>query len=528
MERLVRILREGAIPAGSLLIVVAIIASTVTPAGWRIWAIGGTGAVLLLAGLVLDRERVLAALRGRRARAAGASIGYSLTVIAVLVLVNVLAARYHLRRDLTETQAFTLSEQTIKVLESLPRDVQITYFYTDVQPGRQKLEDLLKEYRIRSRRLSTRMIDPDKNPGDAKRYGISEYGTIVVESGKQESRTTAADEESLTNAILKVTRDRERIVYVTTGHGERGLEDADRGGLSLLKTELEKQHYAVRPLVLTQGVPADASVVLVAGARKPFLDAEARMIRDHVEGGGRLLLLQDPETGPGLAGLLEAYGLRVRDDVVVDKVSQLFGGDALIPMVPGNGYDEFHPITKTFRFQTFFPLASSVEIAADLPEGVVATRLAQTSEYSWGETSREEIRSGRIALTAGPDVRGPLVIAATAQRRLPSPAAGEAGEGKEGGERPPDRETRLVVFGDSDFLSNAYFNASGNGDLALSAIAWLAEQEELVSIRPKTTAPRLVILTPGEIFFYFWSIVALAPVVIVVAGVAIWVRRRKL
>jgi ABC-type uncharacterized transport system involved in gliding motility auxiliary subunit len=523
----VKVLKDGAIPAGSLLLIVAIIAGTMDPPAWMVWTIGGTGAALLAAGVVLDRERVIATLRGRRARAAGASIGYALTVTAVLVLVNVLAARHHWRKDLTENQAFTLSEQTVKVLESLPRDVSITYFYTDVQPGKQKLEDLLKEYRLRARRLTTRAIDPDKSPGDAKRYGISEYGTIIVESGKQEARTTSADEESLTNAIIKVTRDRERIVYVVTGHGERDPEQSERAGLSLLKAELEKQHYTVRPLVLNQGVPQDASVVIVAGPRKPFLEAESRMIREYLERGGRALVLQDPETATGLQDVVAAYGVTVRDDVVVDKVSQLFGGDALVPMVPGNGYDEFHPITKTFRFQTFYPLAASVDIRSDLPPGVVATRLAQTSEYSWGETGKEEIRSGRISLNEGADVRGPLTLGVAVSRRQDAPP--ETGEEKDAGApKPAAPETRLAVFGDSDFVTNAYFNASGNGDLALSVVAWLAEQDELVSIRPRTSEPRLVILSPREVFFYFWSIVALAPILIVIAGVTIWVRRRRL
>lgn len=523
-----KVLREGALPAGALLLVLAIIIGTMVPTGWIVWTIGGTGAGLLVMGLVLDRGRLLAALQGRRMRAAGASIGYTLTVIAVLILINFLAARHHLRIDLTENQAYTLSEQTVKVLETLPRDVSVTVFTTDVHPGTQRLGDLLKEYRLRGRRLTTRTIDPDKSPGDAKRYGITEYGTIVVESGKQEARTTTADEESLTNAIIKVTRDRETSIHFTSGHGEPALDDAERGGLSLLKAELEKQNYAVRPLVLNQGVPADAGVVVVAGAARPFLEAEARMLRDYLDRGGRLLQLQDPDTDPGLAEALGAYGIRVRNDVVVDKVSQLFGGDALVPMIPADGYDEFHTITKSFRLQTFFPLASSIEVSAELPPGVTATRLAQTSEYSWGETDRAQIRSGRISLDEGSDERGPLTLAAAAGRALEAPP--RTGDGESGGEspKPAAPETRLVVFGDADFVKNAYFNAQGNGDLALNALAWLAEQEELVSIRPKRAEPGLLILTPRELFFYFWTIVALFPLIIVIAGVAIWVRRRKL
>ena len=216
----------------------------------------------------------MALLKGKRARAAGASAGYVLTVLAVLVLANFLAGRHHKRFDLTENQSFSLSEQTVKVLEGLPREVTVTAFFREAEPSKQKLEDLLTEYRYHSPKLTVRFIDPDTHPGDAKRYAITDYGTIILESGKQESRVNAADEESLTNALIKVTKDREKAVYVTTGHGEHSTADSERNGVSLLKAELEKQHYAVKPLVVGQGVPSDATVVVIPGPQKPFMDAE--------------------------------------------------------------------------------------------------------------------------------------------------------------------------------------------------------------------------------------------------------------
>jgi ABC-type uncharacterized transport system involved in gliding motility auxiliary subunit len=522
------VLKEYGGWAGAFLAILAIILATLADerAVW-ILSMGGLGAVLIVAGLALNRERVVAVLKGKRARAAGASVGYTGTVVMVVVLVNFLAVRHHKRFDLTENGAFSLSEQTVKVLQALPRGVTITAFYQEVEPTKQKLQDLLEEYKYRTPKLTVRYIDPDKNPGEAKRYGVTEYGTIVVESGKQESRVKTPDEESLTNALIKVTKDREHAVYFVAGHGERSLADGDRNGLSALKGELEKQHYAVKDLALTQGVPADASVVVIAGPQKPFLDAEARMIGDYLDRGGHLFYMQDPGTDPGLAAVLSRYGAAVRKDVVIDKVSQLFGGDARIPMVAADGYDEFHPITKTFRFQTFYPLASSVDVKKNnLPEGVTATELAKTSQYSWGETSEAEFKSGHMKLDEGADTKGPVTIGAAFTKKVDSKAPPEEKKGDQ--PSPAPAETRLLVFGDSDFLSNAYVNASGNGDLALNGIAWLAEQEDLVSIRPKTSVPRIVILTPQQARFYFWSIVALGPIIITVLGVGIWSRRKKL
>ncbi len=515
---------------GAILLALAVVVYGMVPEhATYVLAVGAFGLALVVAGLVLNRDRVIAVVQGKKARAAGASAGYTLTVLAVIVLVNFLSARHHRRFDLTESKSFSLSEQTVKILESLPREVTVTAFYREAEPTRQKLQDLLAEYRYHSPKLSVRYIDPDTHPGDAKRYGITEYGTIVVESGKNESRTSTPDEESLTNAMIKVTKDRERVVYFTTGHGERDLSVSERNGASLLKGELEKQHYTVKPLVLGQGVPQDATVVAVAGPQKPFLEAEVRMVQDFLQKGGHLLYLQDPETDPGLGNVLAAYGVSVRNDVVVDKVSRLFGGDYLVPLVPADGYDEFHPITKTFRFQTFFPIASSVEIKSSLPTGVTATKLAQTSPLSWAQPDNGELKTGHLTLKEGTGLKGPVPIAAAVTRKVDqaAPPPARPASTKEG-ESKSAAEVRLVVFGDSDFLSNGYFNASGNGDLALNVVAWLAEQEDLVSIRPKTSLPRIVILSPAEVRLYFWSIVALAPVTIAVVGVGIWWRRKKL
>ncbi len=523
-------LKSYGIGFGALLLALAFILSSIVPERRAyVGSIAIFGMVLLVAGLWLDRVRVLALLKGRKVRAAGASAGYALTVLAVVILVNFLAARHHKRFDLTESKEFSLSEQTIKVLESLPREVSVTAFYPDAEPTKQKLEDLLGEYQYHTRRLSVSYIDPYTHPGDAKRYGISDPNTIVVESGKNESRVNTVDEESLTNAIIKVTKDREKVVYFTTGHGERDLSGSEKNGLSALKGALEKQHYTVKPLVMSQGVPDDASVVVITGPQKAFLEAEVRMVEEYLHKGGHLMVLQDPEGSPGLGAVLGEYGVAVGNDVVVDKVSRLFGGDYLLPLVPADGYDEFHAITKTFRYQTFYPLASSVEIKSSLPEGVTATKLAQTSPLSWAQPDSGELKTGHITLKEGSGTKGPITIAAAVSKKIDTgPGTATETASQKGTEAKSAAETRLVVFGDSDFLSNGYFNASGNGDLALNSIAWLAEQEELVSIRPKSSQPRIVVLSRQQVLYYFFTIVAVAPIAITVVGVAIWWRRKKL
>jgi ABC-type uncharacterized transport system involved in gliding motility auxiliary subunit len=525
-------LRDFGAGVGALLTVLGLIMTSIVPERQHLTlTIAAIGLLVMVAGLALNRARVAAALRGRRARAASASVGYTLVVLAVVILINFMAGRHHKRFDLTENHDFSLSEQTIKVVEGLPREVTLTSFSRETDPGTQKLKDLLAEYSYHNSKLTVRYVDPDKNPGEVKRYNVTELGTIIVESGKQETRINASDEEALTNALIKVTSDKERVVYATTGHGEHGLEDKERAGLALLKGALEKQNYVVKPLTLNQGVPADASAVLVAGPAKPFLEAEVKMISDYLDRGGRLLLMQDPGVNAGFDAILARYGAAVRKDVVIDKVSQLFGGDARIPMVPPEGYDHVHPITKSFAFQTMYPLASSIDIKSPLPPGVTAVALAKTSDMSWGETSEEEFKTGHIQLNEGVDTRGPITVAAALEHKAEPAEPPKAPDGSTPDSPDPKAsgpDSRIVLFGDSDFAGNNYFNAGGNGDFALSGIAWLVEQGELISIRAKTTTPRVVILSPAQVFYYFWSIVAVAPLTIALVGVFIWYRRKRL
>ena len=123
--------------------------------------------------------------------------------------------------------------------------------------------------------------------------------------------------------------------------------------------------------------------------------------------------------------------------------------------------------------------------------------------FSWGETSEAQLQGGeRTQLDEGVDTRGPVTLGAAvvaggaqegeveqepAEEGEPSDTDGESDRADDAMKAP---ETRLLLFGDSDFPSNTYFQLAGNGDLVLSGIAWLAEQGELVSIRPKTTTPR--------------------------------------
>jgi len=432
-----------------------------------------------------------------------------LIVLALLILFNFLGNRHHGRFDTTAGNRFSLSDHTVKLLKSLQRDVTVSAFFK----GENKLlRDLLSEYTYGSKHVIFRFIDPDKEPGITKRYGITQYGTIVVESGDKEEKIDTILEQDLTNAILKVTREGKKVIYVLQGHGEKMIDSAEPTGFSVAKEALENENYQVKELVLAlqEEVPQDCAVLLIAGPQKEPLPGELESMEAYLGRGGKLLAMVDPSPAAHLSSFLAKWGLNVGQNLVIDAsgVGRLFGTGPAMPLVTSY---EPHAITEKFNIMTFFPMARSITPSSSPPEGMQVQSLLKTGPNSWGET---ELSSSKVLFDQDKDLEGPVTIAAVVDQE--EIADTTVSQGK----------TRLVVLGDSDFASNAYFTFSGNGDLFMNAISWLAEEEDLISIRPKDVEDRRVSLTPRQSKMIFYISVILMPLAVLVLGTMVWLRRR--
>ncbi len=495
-------------------------------AGAAVWLSYGTGAwkgraglgLLLLgvAGLAAYFAVHFARFRTRSARlnfifASNLAV-VVLLVTAIVAAVNYLGARVHQRVDLSAGRVHSLSPQSVQVARGIRKDLVIKAFFGKENRGRQPFLALLEIYRFHNPRIRAELIDPFLKPEMVKRYDIKLDGTLVFEYEGKSTRSEEATEEAITNAIVKVTRRTEKTVYFTLGHGEPGSGDKGEAGYSEARSGLEKLSYKVKDLVLFQepSVPADAAAVIVAGPRKPLLAKELLLLEDYLDKRrGRLLLLLDPGQGAELKPLLAKRGLALEENVVVDAdpLSQFMGGNYFMPVVAK--YPE-HAITRGFGYATMFPLARGVARLAPAPAGVTVDFLAATSPESWGET-RYEAESETERISKDPeDKAGPIDIAAAAESA--------AGGGK----------SRLVVVGDSDFALNQYYFFQANGNFLNNAVSWLAEEQDLIAIAPKVTAPRTISLTrsAGRLAF-FYSLVIL-PLLVFAAGIGIWLYRRKL
>ncbi len=475
----------------------------------RVEALLGLGAVLLVLSLAARPDALRSAITGRAARY-GSNVGISIVAfLGILVLLNFLGDRHHRRLDLTEFRDFTLSPETMQILSDLTEPVKVTAFFVQGDPAQQELDDLLAEYMYHTDKITYEAVDPDVQPFVAQQYGITSYGTIVFESGGRRQDTLTADEQEITGAILKVSRGSQKVVYFLTGHGERDPGGYDQSGYSEIRSALERDNYVVNTLnlAISSTVPVDASVVVVAAPSVPLLEQESEAISAYLEQGGKALIMQEPGQGPDLSEVLGPWGVEYDDDVVIDPERGLFGVDPLSPVVDSYPFSE---ITRDLP-GVVLSTARSITSTAEQPEGLTALALVESSDGSWGETDFEALGRQHAGYDPGADRAGPLSMAMSVEAQ----GEGEATVG-----------TRLVVFGDSDFAGNASLTLGGNSDLFLNSVNWLAEEEELISIRPKPPVSRVLVLSPGQARFLQYSSVIFLPVAVLLVGAVVWWRRR--
>lgn len=499
---------------------------------WQQWYSGLAiaGLVCTLLYMLSQWREVARAFSGREARYGTLAVASAAMVLAILVAINYLASRHNKRWDLTAAKQFTLSDQTRKILQGLQKPVNVKVF---AQPDDfARFRDRLDEYQYASKQVNIEYVDAVKAPSRANQYKVQQLGTVVFEYDGRTERVTSDSEQELTNGLIKVVSGKQHKIYFLQGHGEKTTQGSDRESYSTIGTSLGQENYTVEPLVLAQqkDVPADASVLIVAGPKTDLFPAEMDMLKRYLARGGKVFFLLDPpdkaDAGdlPGLVAFLKDWAIDVGTNVVVDVsgMGQLLGTG---PEVPIAAKYQPHAITEGFNLLTAYRLARSVAPLAGSTSGKFAQTLVETSERSWAETDIKTLNtSGQVSrdLDKG-DKAGPVSLGAAVSAPAADAPAPAAGAKPEDGNKP---ETRIVVFGDSDFASNGGLGIPGNRDLFMNAVNWLAQQENLISIRPRDPQDRRVTLTSDQQRRIFWLTVLIIPGLILFAGVQAWWRRR--
>ncbi|HVZ81954.1 MAG TPA: GldG family protein [bacterium] len=498
-----------------------------TTSWWNI-TLMALGLVLLILFLSANLADVKAVGKRR-----GTVVRANLTLVSVamagiIIGLNYIVSRHPFRYDMTSNKIYTLSDQTLEILGKLKQEVDVTMITSAKRSSAeiQKAQQLLEEYGKHSTKFRLKVVDGDRNPAEVQKLRVTEANTVVFESGANRKDVLQRDyitysmmgrqpvpkfqgEAAFTSALLKMVDDSHKTFYLTEGHGERDLNSPQGDGLNGIKELLEKENYTVKSLnLLTSGkIPEDATLIGIIGPEKPFQNSEEVFLRDYLKKGGKMVLCVDPMVHSGLDALLKDFGLSLDNDYLVDMTMS-------IPPDPRNIVPQYmgHSIVQKLadsRVLTIMPFMRSIHKGTAALEGVVQGLLMQTTSNGYGG---KDFKARTLKREPG-DLSGPLDMGYACEYPVPGSS---------------DKKARLVVIGGSNFMTNNFLQAPGNGDLAINCFSWAAEDENKISIHPKTEENRTVNLTTVSANLIKYVAVGLIPFGTLLLGGVVWYRRRSL
>ncbi len=468
----------------------------------------GVGILCLLGYIGIHIRRLATGSRKRSTRLGTHSILAILLAGIAVGLTNFLAIKHAPEWDFSETKNFTLSRQTYQVLRALPREVRIKVFTRDGSPGYGSYQDLLTTYAKENPLLTVEFIDPERHPDQAKNYQVTRIDTAVIESGPQKIYLQRASEADVTNALLRVTRDIKKSIAFLTGHAEKSLSDTETPGLSRAADALNKQGYAVAPLDWHDLQTIKASLLVIPSPTQPFLSKEINQITQFLANGGRLLIMSDPSSKESLDGLLSLWGIQLGKGILADEQDRLGRGSPTALMVRTF---TTHDITEDFTTPIIFPVSRSVTFDANQGKNWDFVSLAKTSPKSWEETN---LANTEPVFNQDQDQKGPFTVAAL----LTSKRMGQ--------DLKP--ESAIVIVGNAAFATNGWLTYPGNTDFFLKTMAWLAQEEALVSLTPKEPAFHPFVPNPSQEQALVFFQVLFLPLLTLFIGLSVWKRRRSL
>ncbi len=445
--------------------------------------------------------------------------------VILLVAINFLGTRFDKTFDMTKEKLNTLSEPTLQALGGLDDDLKLLVFYrgTDDKELRGQLKQNFQTYVDANPRVKIQFMDALLEVEAAKKYLESQRFAVVLDyKGKRAQIDEPYDEEKTTSAIFKVTAKEDKTIYFLTGHGERDIDGDGGENIKMFAENLRSDGYKVAKLNTMAGekLPPPPAVVVIAGPRSPLLDGELDGLREFARAGGHLLILADPGEKHNLALLTKSVGVEFRNNYILNEFDNLeqLGPQAAL----GADYDRNSDITKKFFLGgrvmgSIFMLASEVARAGDASTELTFKDIVKTTPKAYVSNQPKPVKNPEPrSVTIGVSVSGPVTALA---KKVGDEAAKKDGDKK--------ADFSAVVFGDSDFMSNQYIRLGANRDLAMNTVAYLANDANHISVRPKTPEATPLELTTTKEIVVILAGLSLPLCLIILSGF-FWYRRRNL
>jgi ABC-type uncharacterized transport system involved in gliding motility auxiliary subunit len=455
----------------------------------------------------------------------GSSTAAVILVLGILVILGLLSQRFHHRWDVTPDKAQTLTPVSLTLVQEVKHPLTMTAFFPENNRDRQRGREVLQMYANAHRNITVHLVDPDRDPLKAKDAGYRYPGNVLLEYQGRRQMADKAEEETLTNTLRKLLKPESKKVYFLIGHGERTITDNEPGGFATARKALENEGYQVEALnLLTQPeVPKDAAALVLAGPAKPLFPNEVAALKAYLARGGRVLVMLAPFKDGGLKDFLAGYGVDLNEGIILDmnQLTQAIGASAIMPVAIQYGP---HSITRNFtNIITIFPMARPLTLKKD----AAVLPLVRTTDTSWEKLGQEWMKKGEAGYDAK-DRKGPFTLAALAEIKL-APGKEEKGQKPEKG-APREKEenkTFLVAYGNVDFAANSYFNLSGNGDLFLNTVNFLAAEEKQIQVKRQERKSKPLTLLAWQAWVLFLTTMVALPLLMLAGGVRAYLRRRR-
>jgi ABC-type uncharacterized transport system involved in gliding motility auxiliary subunit len=460
------------------------------------------------------RRRGVTAQRGGRLRAAAVP---ALTLAATL-LVNLVPVPASARVDFTASHRFTLSGQSKDVLRNVKQRSVVTAFAPENTPQARDAAVLLTQFRRVNDNIHTRVLDFAKAQGEALRLGVEDDGEVAVEIGDRKEVVAPVLEQTITSALQRLARPQPQTLCGLEGNGERRLDSEAPQGFQLARLAAERNGIETKGLDLTvaKAIPPECTILVMAGPTAALLPAEVQLINDFLDRNGKMLILAEPG-GPDLDAITTRWGLRLLPGVVFDP-PRAQAGDPTSLLV--NDFPTESPVSKGVD-QAALVTAGGITTAASEDTGLSVARVLQSSDQSWLEVN-PSATPARYEPDKG-DRGGPVVLAGAADRS----EAKAGGETRLPGGGASIARSRLLVFTDADWASNAFLDRLANARLLANSLNWLAQEEDLIAIPGVDPDLRRLVLTPSRRRTMGIGSIGAVPAAVLLVGAGVWFRRRK-
>jgi len=495
------------------------------------------GVIGIALWVIMTPREFVGFITGRQARRSTSAVFATFVLIAITALVYLLLQRSALTLDMTLANRFTLSPETENVLQHVSRPIRITGFYSARGLSIRELDDeFFRLYETATKGLITRQyIDPEEQPALAQRYGVTEEGQVFISyvnpDGSTDLTTLAriprsnTQERDVTQAISRLLLSGTLTVYFDTGLGERDPLDTSQEGISGINNGVRESGLITQPIDITalaaqgQDIPANADAVVFARPISDLDDAQIAVIDRYMQRGGSLFLMADvlfndnpflKQDGAFNQYLWNTFGIHALDAAVVDPA---VSGQTALDVISAYVFpqSDIGKRIEPTQNPTVFSLARAIDVNLDsTPPNVANGRVIMSSEQSYGETDLKTLgETNTYHYDQGVDLPGPLTTVVWATNT--------------------HTNAKIVMVGDSDFVSNGLVMSGGNGILFTDSMAWLTGLGDKISFAPQAfnVGVPLIFVSTQTLDLITFLTVILLPGAVLVTGLAVWLRRKR-